>query len=92
MTNVRLRSTVTTRVHQAAPILEKALLQSLAEAKDVEQVFVDLGGLGRVDVTGALVLRNLRRNLEGAGLKLEFTNVPSHALRVLGEVLDWHPS
>lgn len=76
----------------SAPILEKALLQSLGEARDVEQVFVDLSGLGRVDVTGALVLRNLRRNLEGAGLTLEFTDVPSHALRVLGEVLDWHPS
>ena len=53
---------------------------------------LDLGGLGRIDVTGALVLRNLRKNLEAAGLSVEFTNVPSHAERVLKEVLDWQPS
>jgi SulP family sulfate permease len=76
----------------SAPILEKALLQSLGEARDVERVVLDLGGLGRVDVTGALVLRQLRENVERAGLKVEFTNVPSHALRVLREVLDWRPT
>ena len=76
----------------SAPILEKALLQSLGEAEELERVVLDLGGLGRIDITGALVLRKLRKNLEGAGLKVEFANVPSHALRVLGEVLDWSPS
>ena len=65
----------------SAPILEKALLHSLDNVRDVELVVVDLGGLGRIDVTGALVLRNLRRNLEAGGLAVEFTNVPSHALQ-----------
>lgn len=76
----------------SAPILEKALLQSLGEASDVERVVLDLGGLGRVDVTGALVLRQLRKNVGQSGLTVEFTNVPSHAVRVLREILDWQPS
>jgi SulP family sulfate permease len=76
----------------SAPILEKSLLHSLDVARDVELVVLNLGGLGRIDVTGALVLRRLRQNLEVGGLSVEFTNVPAHALRVLKEVLDWHPS
>lgn len=77
----------------SAPILEKALLQTLGKAQDdVERVVLDLGGLGRVDVTGALVLRQLRINVERGGLKVEFTNVPSHAHRVLREILDWEPA
>lgn len=76
----------------SAPILEKSLLHSLDVASDVEEVVLDLGGLGRIDVTGALVLRRLMQNLEAGGLRVEFINVPAHALRVLKEVLDWHPS
>jgi len=71
----------------SAPTLEKALLDTLATAGDVERVVLDLGGLGRVDVTGALVLKQLRQNLEQAGLTVEFDHVPSHAERVLGELL-----
>jgi len=73
----------------SAPILEKALLQSLKKAQDVERVVFDLSGLGRIDVTGALVLKQLRENAQGAGLEVEFTAVPTHAERVLREVLGW---
>lgn len=76
----------------SAPILEKALLHSLGEAKDLEVVTLDLGGLGRVDLTGALVLRELQQNLLRAGLRVEFTHVPPHAHRVMREVLGWRPS
>jgi len=75
----------------SAPILEKALLHSLDCAGGVKTVYLDLGGLGRVDVTGALVLRQLRKNLEKAGLLVMFTNVPPHAFRVLREIVDWAP-
>lgn len=76
----------------SAPILEKALLVSLEKATGVERVVLDLGGLGRVDVTGSLVLRQLRRNVKQAGLEMEFINIPSHAERVLSEVLDLTPT
>jgi hypothetical protein len=45
--------------------------------------------LGRIDVTGAMVLKQLRENVEKAGLQMEFTDVPAHAQRVLYEVLTW---
>ena len=75
----------------SAPILEKALLQSLNRASGVKTVVLDLGGLGRVDVTGALVLRQLKKNVERAGLSVVFNNVPAHAHRVMTEVVDWTP-
>jgi SulP family sulfate permease len=72
----------------SAPTLEKALLASLEEARGIDKVVLDLGGLGRVDVTGAMVLKQLRKNVDQAGLEVEFINLPSHAERVLAEVLD----
>lgn len=76
----------------SAPILEKALLKSLTEREEATRVVVDLGGLGRIDVTGALVLRQLKEDVERAGLSFELDNVPSHAHRVLSQVKGWSPS
>ncbi len=73
----------------SAPILERALLKSLSENKDARRVVLDLGGLGRIDVTGAMVLEQLRGNVERAGLELEIIRVPAHANRVLHQVLRW---
>jgi SulP family sulfate permease len=75
----------------SAPILEKALNKSLSEAREANRVVVSLAGLGRIDVTGALVLKQLRENVERAGLTLELSEVPSHAHRVLSQVLGWSP-
>ena len=75
----------------SGPILEKAVLHSLDRAGEVDAVVLDLHGLGRVDVTGALVLRQLRRNVEKAGLSVRFINAPIHAHRVLGEIVEWEP-
>lgn len=75
----------------SAPILEKALLDSFMDAEDVDRVVFDLSGPGRIDVTGALVLKQPRENLRGAGSEVEFVEVPVHAQRVMIEVLDWKP-
>lgn len=75
----------------SAPILGKALLKSLSETKEANRVVVDLGGLGRIDVSGAFFLKQLRENVEKAGLTLELTGVPSHAHRVLSHVMGWSP-
>jgi SulP family sulfate permease len=73
----------------SAPTLEKALLDSLEEAREIEKVVLGLAGLGRIDVTGAMVLKELQENVTSAGLEVEFMDVPSHAHRVMREVLDW---
>ena len=75
----------------SAPILGKALLKSLSETREANRVVVDLGGLGRIDVSGAFFLKELRENVERAGLTLELTHVPSHAHRVLRQVMGWSP-
>ncbi len=76
----------------SAPTLEKALLASLEKARGIDRVVLDLQGLGRVDVTGALVLKQLRENVDQAGLAVEFINLPSHAERVLGDLLEGESS
>ncbi len=77
----------------SAPILEKALLTSLGGARDARRVVFHLGGLGRIDLTGALVLKQLKENVERAGMTVELTEVPAHAARVLGQVLEVrHPA
>ena len=76
----------------SAPILEKALLEPLGEAQDATRIVLDLGGLGRIDVTGALALKRLREDVERAGLQLELTDVPAPAGRMLQQVMDWKDS
>jgi sulfate permease, SulP family len=73
----------------SAPILEKALSSSLARAREVRRVVLHLGGLGRIDLTGALVLRQVKRDVERAGVAFELTEVPVHAHRMLAQVLEW---
>ncbi len=73
----------------SAPTIERDLVKGLEEADGVERVVLNLGGLGRIDVTGAMVLKQLKENVGKAGLQLEFTDVPAHAERVLREVLAW---
>ncbi|MBT8396859.1 MAG: sodium-independent anion transporter, partial [Gemmatimonadetes bacterium] len=73
----------------SAPTLEKALVKALGDAQEIERVVLDLGGLGRIDVTGALVLGQLKENVEQAGLTVEFSEIPAHAERVLSETLEW---
>ncbi len=73
----------------SAPTLEKALRNHLEEARNARRVVLNLGGVGRLDLTGALLLRRIRRDVEEAGLELELTEVPEHAHRILGQVLDW---
>ncbi len=75
----------------SAPTLERALLAHLAEAKEVRRVVFDLRGLGRIDLTGALVLSQIREDVKRAGMDFELAEVPVHAHRILQQVLDWHP-
>jgi SulP family sulfate permease len=71
----------------SAPILGRELLGHLEEAEEVSRVVVDLSGLGRIDVTGALLLREIREDVQQAGMSLVLTNVPDHAQRILSRVL-----
>ena len=63
--------------------LEAALIKSLSEIEGLNRVVIHLGGLGRIDLTGALTLQTVIEEAELAGLETELVDVPSHAQRIL---------
>jgi SulP family sulfate permease len=71
----------------SAPGLEDAFTKLLAEHPEAGRLVVHLGGLGRVDLTGALVLRDLLRDAEEAGLETEVVDVPPQAAKIISRVL-----
>ena len=71
----------------SAPGLDTALLRELAAHPDVEALQIDLGGLGRIDYTGAVALKAVIHKAQQAGLRVELTRMPPHARRILGGVL-----
>jgi SulP family sulfate permease len=73
----------------SAPLLEKGLLAHLEGSSSVKRVILDLRGLGRIDLTGAMALRRLREDVEQGGTALEFREVPGHACRILRQVMEW---
>ena len=67
--------------------LDDVLLESLAAHPDVEHLIVDLGRLGRVDTTGALVLRSVLDQARVAGLSAEASGVPPQSQQLTDRVL-----
>jgi sulfate permease, SulP family len=67
----------------SAPALEAVFLDRLADEPDVTRVVVHCGGLGRIDLTGAFGLADLREHVARAGLEMEIEGAPEHAMRAL---------
>ena len=72
----------------SAPGLENAFSSLLLENRQASRLVVHLGGLGRVDLTGALVLRGLLRDAQAAGLEVEVVDVPEPARKIIARVLN----
>lgn len=75
----------------SAPNLDEALLRELAAHRDTERVVIDLSGLGRIDYTGAIALKEVTDDAREAGLSVELVGLPPQARRMLMRVLgpDW---
>jgi SulP family sulfate permease len=71
----------------SAPGLEDAVNNLLAEHPATERLRVDLDGLGRLDVTGAMALRSLLEEVREAGIEAEVCNAPPQLRRIVGRVL-----
>jgi SulP family sulfate permease len=63
----------------SAPFLEDRFTLLLAEFPEVRVVQWHLGGLGRIDLSAALVLQKLIVNAQHAGLSIELLEVPPMA-------------
>lgn len=72
----------------SAHVVEQALMDILGRDQRPMQVVLHLGGLGRVDLSGALGLQELRERARLAGVTVELADVPAHAERILERVLD----
>ncbi|MBI4519229.1 MAG: SulP family inorganic anion transporter, partial [Gemmatimonadetes bacterium] len=75
----------------SAPGIESAFEGLLASAHGARRIVIHLGGLGRIDLTGALVLKEVLEEARAAGLEAELVEVPPHAHRILVSALGWSP-
>jgi len=73
----------------SAPELEEDLLNILGRDARPTRLALHLRGLGRIDDTGATVLKQLMEDARVAGVHVELVEVPAHAERILGKVLGW---
>ncbi len=67
--------------------LEDALLDALATYPDSTSLVVDLARLGRLDTTGALVLRSVLDRARSAGLTADAVGVPPQSRRLTERIL-----
>jgi SulP family sulfate permease len=66
--------------------LEYEIAAALARHPEAKRVRVDLSGLGRVDLSGALALQALVRAEAEAGVEVVIEGVPAHAERIVKRV------
>lgn len=72
----------------SAPGLEEAFSRLVSEHEKARRLVVHLGGLGRIDLTGALVLKNLLDDATKAGFEVEVVEVPPPAAKIISRVID----
>ncbi|MGH9036555.1 MAG: SulP family inorganic anion transporter, partial [Acidimicrobiia bacterium] len=72
----------------SAPFLEEHLGKLLSQTPEARYLVVHLDGLGRIDVSGALGLREMLDQAEAAGLDTEVRHVPPQAQKLVRRVLD----
>jgi SulP family sulfate permease len=67
--------------------LDTALLDALAAHPDADRLVVDLARLGRIDTTGALVLRSVLDQARTAGLAADVEGIPPQSQQLTERVL-----
>jgi len=76
----------------SAPQMQHSFMRELEEGRHVGSVTLHLGGLGRIDLSGALMLREFREEMTAGGIDVTIVGVPYHARRILGRTLGWEPA
>jgi len=75
----------------SAQVLDVRMAALLREHPDATKVVIDLHRLGRLDLTGLYVLRDLAEQARAGNITVELEGVPEHAVdraeRVLGQAL-----
>lgn len=68
--------------------LDDLLVDSLAANPDARRLDIDLSGLGRIDATGALVIRSVLDHARSVGLEADVSGVPPQSAALVARVLD----
>jgi sulfate permease, SulP family len=71
----------------SAPGMEKTVNLLIAQQPALSRVVIHLNGLGRVDLTGALMLRDLVEEAETSGVTIEVREARPHMAKILTRVL-----
>jgi SulP family sulfate permease len=66
-----------------AHVLERKLLAAVEESDNLKSLVVDLGGVGRLDYSGADVLDTVVGDVSSRDIHVEVVNVPAHARRIV---------
>lgn len=71
----------------SAPALERSISRLIAEHPSVDRVVLHLDRIGRLDLTGALMLRDILADAESAGRTFEIRGARAHAAGLLVRLL-----
>jgi len=71
----------------SVPAVERAVNEQIAAHPDVDRVVLHLDAVGRLDLTGALMLRDLFEDAEAAGRAFEIVGAKAHAATLLRRVI-----
>ena len=70
----------------SAPDLAEAMNELMAAYPEAEMIEIDLSGLGRIDYSSAVMLRDMVNDARTAGYEVDVVAVPDHARRILRAV------
>lgn len=76
----------------SAPAVERAINAVLGQHPDVKEVVLHLDSVGRLDLTGALMLRDLAEEAGAGGRAFAMCGAGPHAARLLTRVLGQAPA
>jgi SulP family sulfate permease len=68
--------------------IQETLLEHIAANPQADRLIIDLTGVGRLDYTGAAILRQLADQAQHAGLTVELTGITQTLRRIVDSV--WH--
>lgn len=71
----------------SAPAVEQTVNALLAKHPEVRRLVLHLDAIGRLDLTGALMLRDVLEDLDAAGREVQICGARAHSARLLTRVL-----
>lgn len=71
----------------SSQVLEDAFVQALARHPSITHVEIDLGRLGRMDMTGAMAIRRMIQHARRASLDVQLKDVPPRAQRWMATLI-----